>query len=102
MSGQTPNVFDVKRAPLKQVTLVEASAGTGKTFSIKHLVLRLIVEENIPVDKILVMTFTVAATAELKHRIEEHLRAVRMLLLLDEKARVLTSWESLLRLSRQN
>ena len=87
MSGQTPNVFDVKRAPLKQVTLVEASAGTGKTFSIKHLVLRLIVEENIPVDKILVMTFTVAATAELKHRIEEHLRAVRMLLLLDEKAR---------------
>lgn len=33
------------------------------------------------------MTFTVAATAGLKHRIEEHLRAVRMLLLLDEKAR---------------
>lgn len=87
MRGLTPNVFDVKRAPLKQVTLVEASAGTGKTFSIKHLVLRLIVEENIPVDKILVMTFTVAATAELKHRIEEHLRAVRMLLLLDEEER---------------
>lgn len=54
-------------------TLLEASAGTGKTFSIKHLVLRLIVEHNKAIDKILVVTFTRAATAELSTRIREHL-----------------------------
>ena len=53
-------------------TLLEASAGTGKTFSIKHLVLRLVVEHDIAVDKILVVTFTRAATAELSMRIREH------------------------------
>ncbi len=73
----TVQSFDVSTAPLGQVTLVEASAGTGKTFSIKHLVLRLIVEEGIALEKILVMTFTTAATAELKRRIEEHLREAR-------------------------
>lgn len=53
-------------------SLLEASAGTGKTFSIKHLVLRLVVEHDIAVDKILVVTFTRAATAELSMRIREH------------------------------
>ena len=65
--------FDVVTAPLLRPTLLEASAGTGKTFSIKHLVLRLVVEEKIPVSGLLVMTFTRAATAELKSRIEAHL-----------------------------
>lgn len=82
MATAAAHPFDVRTAPLEQVTLVEASAGTGKTFSIKHLVLRLIVEKNIPLDRILVMTFTVAATAELKRRIEEHLRAMKTLLLM--------------------
>ena len=68
-----PQDFDVVTAPLLRPTLLEASAGTGKTFSIKHLVLRLVVEENIPVSGLLVMTFTRAATAELKSRIEAHL-----------------------------
>ncbi len=78
-------IFDIKTAPLDRITLVEASAGTGKTYSIKHLVLRLIVERDIALDKILVMTFTKAATAELARRIEEHLRAV--LEVLDELQR---------------
>ncbi|MBP3439484.1 MAG: UvrD-helicase domain-containing protein [Sutterella sp.] len=65
--------FDVLTAPLTVPTLLEASAGTGKTFSIKHLVLRLVVEEDMPIDRILVVTFTRAATAELASRIQAHL-----------------------------
>ncbi len=65
--------FDVVSAKLTIPTLLEASAGTGKTFSIKHLVLRLIVEEKMPINQLLVVTFTRAATAELKSRIREHL-----------------------------
>ena len=65
--------FDVRTAPLTVPTLLEASAGTGKTFSIKHLVLRLVVEEDMPIDTLLVMSFTRAATAELSARIKHHL-----------------------------
>ena len=50
---------------------LEASAGTGKTFAIEHLVLRLLLEskESISLEQILVMTFTRASTRELKLRI---------------------------------
>lgn len=65
--------FDVKTAQLTIPTLLEASAGTGKTFSIKHLVLRLVVEEDMCIDTLLVMSFTRAATAELAARIKHHL-----------------------------
>jgi exodeoxyribonuclease V beta subunit len=65
--------FDVLTAPLGVPTLIEASAGTGKTFSIKHLVLRLVVEEGFSIDRILVVTFTKAATAELSSRIRQHI-----------------------------
>ncbi len=53
--------------------LLEASAGTGKTFAIEHLVLRLILEGNLSIDQILVVTFTRAATKELKQRIRSNL-----------------------------
>ncbi len=65
--------FDVLTAPLGVPTLLEASAGTGKTFSIKHLVLRLVVEEGIPIERLLVVTFTRAAAAELRERIQRAL-----------------------------
>ena len=48
--------------------LIEASAGTGKTYTITHLVLRLILA-RVPVREILVTTFSKAAAAELKARI---------------------------------
>ena len=48
--------------------LIEASAGTGKTFTIAHLILRLILK-GVPVRKILVTTFSKAAADELKTRI---------------------------------
>ncbi len=54
---------------------LEASAGTGKTFAIEHLVIRLLIEGKNPlrIDQILVVTFTRAATRELKQRICESL-----------------------------
>ena len=51
------------------VTFLEASAGTGKTYTISKIVVRLIAEQHIPISGILVMTFTEAATKELKTRI---------------------------------
>jgi exodeoxyribonuclease V beta subunit len=57
----------------KGISLIEASAGTGKTYTIAMLVLRLVVEQDVPIDKVLVVTFTKAATEELKDRIRSRL-----------------------------
>ncbi|MDD5203915.1 MAG: exodeoxyribonuclease V subunit beta [Desulfobacterales bacterium] len=61
--------FDLLNVPLKGTSLVEASAGTGKSFSIAGLFLRFLIETPIPVSEILVVTFTQAATEELRDRI---------------------------------
>ncbi len=65
--------FDLLQAPLEGVQLIEAGAGTGKTFNIAGLFLRLIVEKGFTVDEILVVTYTKAATEELKRRIRQRL-----------------------------
>jgi len=54
-------------------SFLEASAGTGKTFTIEHLVVRLLLETTITLDKILLVTFTRAATRELKQRVRRSL-----------------------------
>lgn len=67
-------LFDAARLELKKGTnLVEASAGTGKTYAIAMLVLRAVVELEVPIEKILVVTFTKAATEELRARIRSRL-----------------------------
>ena len=67
-------VFQLAETELRTGTsLVEASAGTGKTFTIAGLFLRLILEKNLSVREILVVTYTVAATEELRHRIRNTL-----------------------------
>ncbi len=66
--------FDLLDTDLDGVNLIEASAGTGKTFTIAAVYLRLIIETGLTVDGILVVTFTEAATAELKDRIRNRLR----------------------------
>ena len=49
----------VENFELNRHAVVEASAGTGKTYTIEHLVLRLLTEENdVALDHILVVTFT--------------------------------------------
>jgi exodeoxyribonuclease V beta subunit len=61
--------FDVFDAPLEGINLVEASAGTGKTWAICGVYLRLLLERKLEVQQILVVTFTKAATAELRERV---------------------------------
>ncbi len=58
--------------PLNKISLIEASAGTGKTFTMSNLYLRLLLGVNcqpLTVEQILVVTFTRAATQELRDRI---------------------------------
>src|SRR5690348_4341738 len=76
--------FDVFGCPLDGVNLVEASAGTGKTWNICGLYLRLLLERRLTVDQILVVTFTNAATAELRERVRA--RIVEMLAYVDGRS----------------
>lgn len=61
--------FDLINTPLSGHILIEASAGTGKTYTISRLFLRLLLEKEYPPSSILVVTFTEAAASELKERI---------------------------------
>ena len=76
-----PVVMQAEDCPLSGIALVEASAGTGKTYTIQNLFLRMIAEKDLTVDSILVMTFTEAATAELKDRIRGILTMARQFLM---------------------
>jgi exodeoxyribonuclease V beta subunit len=60
--------------PLVGKHLIEASAGTGKTYNITRLYLRFIIERKLTVEQILVMTFTKDATEELRGRIDNSIR----------------------------
>ena len=60
--------------PLDGVRLIEASAGTGKTYTLATLVTRLVVERGLRIGQILAVTFTDAATQELRKRIRERLQ----------------------------
>ncbi|MCX7965815.1 MAG: exodeoxyribonuclease V subunit beta [Syntrophorhabdaceae bacterium] len=71
------DIFDPLETSLSKVAglnLVEASAGTGKTYTISSLFVRLLLEFNLNVNDILVITFTNAATNELKERIRARLK----------------------------
>lgn len=59
--------------PLDGIRLIEASAGTGKTFTLATLFTRLVVEQGLRIGQILAVTFTDAATQELRKRIRERL-----------------------------
>ena len=65
--------LDIETFPLHGIRLIEASAGTGKTFTIAGLYLRLLLEQNLQVTQILVVTFTEAATQELRGRIRQRI-----------------------------
>lgn len=69
--------MNLAHVPLAGRVLIEASAGTGKTWSIAALYVRLLLELHLPVQGILVLTFTNAATAELRTRIRKRLIEVR-------------------------
>ncbi|MDQ6995640.1 MAG: UvrD-helicase domain-containing protein, partial [Mariprofundaceae bacterium] len=59
---------------MQGIKLIEASAGTGKTFAIGNLYLRMILQGK-RTEEILVVTFTNAATEELRGRIRQRIHA---------------------------
>ena len=67
--------LEAQNLPLSGIHLIEASAGTGKTFNITRIVLRLLLEKKLKIQNILVVTFTKAATEELRGRIDSDLRS---------------------------
>ena len=69
-----PENFNLLDVLLKGTSLIEASAGTGKTYAIVGLFLRLIIEKRFPVNEIVAVTFTEAATEELRGRIRVKLQ----------------------------
>lgn len=87
-----PLILDTMTFPLHGARLIEASAGTGKTFTIAGLYIRLLLghgssnaqgettrhQQPLTVEQILVVTFTEAATAELRARIRDRIHEVRM------------------------
>ncbi len=67
--------FDVCGELPSGVTVLEASAGTGKTYTIAALTARY-VAEGTPLERMLLVTFTRMATGELRDRVRERLGAV--------------------------
>lgn len=75
------NHLDPKTVVLSGLNVIEASAGTGKTYTLAELYLRLVLEQGLSVDQILVVTYTRAATEELRERLRERLVVARDALL---------------------
>lgn len=72
--------FNVLTLPLRGMQLIEASAGTGKTHAITNLCLRLLLGRDrapLSISEILILTFTIAATDELKYRISNRINEAR-------------------------
>ncbi|SEC93059.1 exodeoxyribonuclease V subunit beta [Pseudomonas anguilliseptica] len=65
--------LDLQTSSFTGRSLIEASAGTGKTWTLTALYARLLLEKQLNVSQILVVTFTTAATAELRERIRKRL-----------------------------
>ncbi len=90
-ASATPAVQEAKTLnllsfDLRHSSMIEASAGTGKTYTITYLVLRLLLcagrsgtnlSEPLKLENILVVTFTNAAASDLKLRIREKIRDAR-------------------------
>ena len=64
--------FDICGPLPSGITVLEASAGTGKTYTIAALAARY-VAEGTPLDQLLLVTFTRMATGELRDRVRERL-----------------------------
>ncbi|WP_372906701.1 UvrD-helicase domain-containing protein, partial [Rhodohalobacter sp.] len=77
MSRKLESIYDLQ---WDARTIIEANAGTGKTYTIVGLFLRLLLEKDLKVDEILVVTFTNKAASELRERILESLRKTKLLL----------------------
>lgn len=73
MSAHLAERFEVA-GPLPSASLaLEASAGTGKTWTLTALAVRYIAEDEVPLPELLLVTFTRAASAELRERVRVRL-----------------------------
>lgn len=72
--------LDLATISLSGLNLIEASAGTGKTWTIAALYILLLLEKELRPEQILVVTYTKAATAELKERIRGRISSTLELL----------------------
>lgn len=64
-------IFDLSNFKYKTNYVIEASAGTGKTYNITEIVRKLLLDYRLGLDKILIVTYTEKAAGELKNRIRE-------------------------------
>ena len=78
--GAEPLLPPAVTLPLTGRHLIEASAGTGKTWTLTGVMLRLIVQAGQPCEKIIATTFTRSAAAEMRQRIRERLQDFYQLL----------------------
>lgn len=80
MNPSQPATFDVA-APLPTgTTVLEASAGTGKTYAIAALATRFIAEGVVTKEQLMLVTFSRAATQELRTRVRERLHGAHAVL----------------------
>ena len=68
--------LDSVTVPLEGMNLVEAAAGTGKTYNIQNLVVRMLLEKGLKISQIAVLSFSNEAAAELMNRIRRVLERV--------------------------
>ena len=79
-------VLKLSEFDLDKSSMIEASAGTGKTFTISNLVVRLLLEgiqrgntkEPLDIENLLIVTFTNAAAADLRARVLEKIHECRI------------------------
>ena len=71
MTSETTKLDLDSRSLVSGRVVIEASAGTGKTYALTVLAVRHIAETELTADHLLMVTFTKAATAELRHKTRE-------------------------------
>jgi exodeoxyribonuclease V beta subunit len=96
VTTRTPPIFDLCGPLPEGTTVLEASAGTGKTYTIAGLAVRYLAEGVARIDELMLVTFGRAATAELRERVRERLVAVTTSL--DDIERARRSTDDLVRL----
>jgi len=68
-----PRPAVLREIPLDRHTVIEASAGTGKTFTLEHLVVELLLATDVAFEQLLIVTFTEKATQEIRSRVRAKL-----------------------------
>lgn len=85
-NGFKPKQLSLASFDLDKSSMIEASAGTGKTFTISNLVVRLLIvgikkgnsSEPLDIENILIVTFTNAAASDLRARVLQKIHECRI------------------------